>query len=585
MYKKTPLPRTRRLRNITGCLLALSVLASALSSCGKGSTAETSHASTSAVASSSQATAATTTLNATESLPLPTSSTVTYPAAKPLDDLFRTFYEVFVYSYADGNGDEIGDFAGLTAKLDYINDGDPASMNDLGANGIWLMPIMPSPTYHKYDVLDYKAIDPQYGSMADFDAFIAAAHVRGINVIIDLVLNHTALDHPWFIAAVDALAKGDFNNPYVSYYNFSQEKKDNTWYQTAAAGWYYEGKFWSGMPDLNLASEALRTEFENIMEFWLVDRKVDGFRLDAVKEFYSGDDPQNIEVLSWVNETAKAIQPDAYLVGEAWSGFQVYKQYYRSGIDSFFDFAFADYSGLTVRSINLENGRDYAVNLTNAQKAILEIAPGAINAPFLSNHDTGRLAGFLASDPGKLRLAAAANLFTSGSSFVYYGEELGMRGAGRDENKRAPLPWGPAGTNGLTSGPPDMEADGYSYPFGTIAEQLEDPASLLSYYREAIRIRTLYPEIARGLTALAPGFDLKAHCAVAKTWTDDEARAQRVLLVLNFSSEANSQVLPSEYSGWELVASLPSPDGERVTMDQASLNFPPFSVAVLKPSA
>lgn len=570
-------------------LLAAASVLLTLSACGTQGTAgvtslPASETSLPAATESSSRSAETTAETMVTPTPVPVPE-VSYPPVTPLDDKYRTYYEVFVYSYADSNGDGIGDFKGLTQKLDYINDGKPETMTDLGANGIWLMPIMPSPTYHKYDVLDYEAIDPQYGSLEDFDQFIQAAHKRGIDVIIDLVMNHTAVDHPWFKQAVEALKAGDLENPYVSYYNFSNEKKDDTWYATGATGWYYEGKFWSGMPDLNLASEAVRQEFTDIMQFWLIDHDVDGFRLDAVKEFYSGNTPANIEVLTWINQTAKSIRPDAYLVGEAWTTFQEYKRYYESGVDSFMDFSFADYSGITVKDINTGNGQDYATQLANAQSLLLEINPHAINAPFLSNHDTGRLAGFLGSDPGKLRAAALANLFTSGNSFIYYGEELGMKGSGRDENKRTALPWGPPGTDYLTTGPADKEEGKYGSPFGTVAEQTQDPASLLSFYREAIRIRQLYPEIARGLTTVAEGFAEKAFVPIEKNWTDSNGATHQALVIMNFSWENRSDALPEAYQAWELVAALPSAEMERGTLTGQSIEIPAYSAVILKPAA
>ena len=115
-----------------------------------------------------------------------------------IDDNYRTYYEVFVYSFYDSDGDGIGDLKGLTENLDYINDGDPATDTDLGCNGIWLMPVMPSTTYHKYDVTDYEAIDPEYGTMDDFTTLVDECHKRGINVIIDFVMNHTSSQHEWF---------------------------------------------------------------------------------------------------------------------------------------------------------------------------------------------------------------------------------------------------------------------------------------------------------------------------------------------------------------------------------------------------
>lgn len=196
------------------------------------------------------------------------------------DDNYRTWYEIFVYSFCDSDGDGIGDLKGVTSKLDYLQ--------ELGVNGIWLMPIHPSPTYHKYDVTDYYAIDPQYGTMEDFEELMEQCRERDIRVILDLVLNHTSSEHPWFRAACDALASGNPENcPYVDYYFFDQEPKTADYYPVEGTSWQYEGKFWSGMPDLNLENPALQEEIERIMAFWM-DKGVSGFRLDAAKEFFSG---------------------------------------------------------------------------------------------------------------------------------------------------------------------------------------------------------------------------------------------------------------------------------------------------------
>lgn len=228
-----------------------------------------------------------------------------------IDDNYRTYYEVFVYSFYDSDGDGIGDLKGLTENLDYINDGDPETDTDLGCNGIWLMPIMPSTTYHKYDVTDYEAIDPEYGTMDDFTTLVDECHKRGINVIIDFVMNHTSSQHEWFQTAykyIQSLPEGaepDASEcPYVDYYNFSKEKLGG-YYPVEGTDWYYEGQFWSEMPDLNWDNEMLKTEFEQIVQFWL-DLGVDGFRLDAVKEFYSGADDKNIAVLTWFNDMVKS---------------------------------------------------------------------------------------------------------------------------------------------------------------------------------------------------------------------------------------------------------------------------------------
>ena len=160
------------------------------------------------------------------------------------EDAYRTTYEVFVYSFYDSDGDGIGDLSGLTEKLDYINDGDPASGDDLGCTMIWLMPIFPSPTYHKYDATDYLDIDPQYGTLEDFDDLLAECHARGIRVILDLAINHTSSEHPWFTTATEYLrslpqdAEPSVEEcPYVDYYNFTREAA-NGYAQVTGTSWY-----------------------------------------------------------------------------------------------------------------------------------------------------------------------------------------------------------------------------------------------------------------------------------------------------------------------------------------------------------
>ena len=360
-----------------------------------------------------------------------------------IDDNYRTYYEVFVYSFYDSDGDGIGDLKGLTENLDYINDGDPATDTDLGCNGIWLMPVMPSTTYHKYDVTDYEAIDPEYGTMDDFTTLVDECHKRGINVIIDFVMNHTSSQHEWFQTAyqyLQGLPKGaepDASEcPYVDYYNFSKEKLGG-YYPVEGTDWYYEAQFWSEMPDLNWDNEMLKTEFEQIVQFWL-DLGVDGFRLDAVKEFYSGADEKNIAVLTWFNDMVKSKKEDAYLVGEAWNDYNVYAKYYQSGMDSFFDFTFADKDGIIADTVKGINGASaYGKSLVNTQELYGSYSDTYIDAPFYTNHDMARSAGYYSGDysEAQTKLGNAMNLLMSGSAFLYYGEELGMKGSGKDENK------------------------------------------------------------------------------------------------------------------------------------------------------
>ena len=427
------------------------------------------------------------------------------PEEVSMEDNYRTYYEVFVYSFYDGNGDGIGDLQGLTDKLDYINDGDPQTFDDLGCNGIWLMPVMPSPTYHKYDVTDYYSIDPEYGTMEDFEAFMSACEERGIKVIMDLVLNHSSSEHPWFQEACSYLAElGDGEPsltecPYVDYYHFSKEKESGYCQVPGSDVWYYEAQFYYGMPDFNLYNEDLRQEIEKIVDFWL-EKGVGGFRLDAAKEYVSGSVNSNVEILTWFNSMVKEKKEDAYLVAEVWTDMNTYTQYYSSGIDSVFDFAFADSDGIIANVVKgTSPASAYSEAMENVEEMLKKRNADGMDAPFYTNHDLGRSAGYYPGEEGssQTKLAGALNLFMSGNAFIYYGEELGMKGAGKDENKRAPMYFSAdPEAEGMCKGPTDM--DNITMKFGSLEEQSKDKDSIYQYYKRAICLRNLYPVIRKG---------------------------------------------------------------------------------------
>ncbi len=495
-----------------------------------------------------------------------------------IDDNYRTWYEIFVYSFCDSDGDQVGDLQGVISKLDYIQ--------DLGFDGIWLMPIMPAGSYHKYDVKDYMEIDPEYGSMADFEELAAECGKRGIKLIVDLVLNHTSSEHPWFTAACDYLESlGDQEGPsveecpYYGYYHFVKgDPKSDTWYQVGSSDYYYEGVFWSGMPDVNFESQALRKEFEAVMDFWL-EKGAGGFRLDAVKEFYSGAVDKNIEVLSWINDYVKAAKPDAYMVGEAWEGLLTYAQYYASGIDSFFDFEFAGPTGIVSKTLTYSgeehSAQAYAKALCRVQNAIREYRADAIDAPFFVNHDMARAAGYMSYDERKVKMAAALNVLMSGSAFVYYGEEIGMTGSGKDENKRAPMYWSSdPGAKGMTAGPLDMEPQENRFP--SAGDQMKAKDSIYSFYKDTILLRNQNPEIARGTVARLEEIEDPDIAAISKTY-DGKA----IYLLYNISETDEKQVELSGYGELELAGYL-SADGGAVTVEDGKVTLPSYSVAVLR---
>ena len=493
------------------------------------------------------------------------------------DDNYRTWYEVFVYSFCDSDGDGIGDLRGIISKLDYLQ--------ELGVNGIWMMPINPSQSYHKYDVADYYAIDPAYGTLEDMDDLLAECEKRDIKVIMDLVLNHTANNHEWFLTAAEYLnslpegAEPDTEEcPYVDYYFFNQEGGSGYHAVPGSVTWYYEGQFSPDMPDLNLGNERVRQEIDAIMAFWL-GRGVHGFRLDAAKEFYSGNTGANVEVLSWIQETARSYKEDVYLVAEVWESFGMVTEYYKSGITSLFNFPFGNSDGKIVSVLrgagNPATVTTYATALEKADKAYGGSNPDYIDAPFLSNHDVGRIAGFVSRDENKIKLAGAMNIFMSGSTFIYYGEELGMVGSGNDPSKRAPMYWNEARDEGTTNPPPECELPA-EYPFPSLEVQKNDDSSIYNYYRQAIAIRQALPVISHGRTTAVTDLNTGCVSAFRKIWEEEEC-----IILMNISPDAANVDL-SFYEGWTLAATL-SADGGAIGRNGTSLELAPWGVAVLIP--
>lgn len=557
------------------------------------------------------------------------------------DDNYRTTYEVFVYSFADSDGDGIGDLNGLYDNLGYINDGQPSSGMDLSAGEIWLMPIFPSPTYHKYDTTNYMDVDPAYGTLEDFDKLLKECHARGINVILDLALNHTSTEHPWFLAAKDYLEKLPAGKdpvkdecPYVWYYTFSREQYPG--FVPMDDTWYYEARFWEGMPDLNLSTPEVRNELSTIMKFWL-DRGVDGFRLDAVTSYYTDNPDGNMEFMRWVADTVHGINPKAYLVAEAWTDQSSYASYYSTGVNSFFDFAYSGADGIIAQTVKGNmSAKSFAESLANEENLYSSVNEHFINAPFYTNHDMPRSAGYYADDDGsRIKLAGALNLLMTGNAFVYYGEELGMMGSGKDPNYRAPMYWisedecdaagagDGAGTGAKTevdtkaaevkteadsegteakpnadskaasetraevkmieqemhdmmcNGPAEM--DNFTMKFGSAYSQTSDEYSIFNYYRNAIRIRNSFPVIARGRTAV--DYDRTSNSVVAFTRKDLEGKYEPVEIFINSTSEPSSvDISGSDFKELRAVLTVSS---DEVMLDGTTLTLPAFGICVL----
>lgn len=473
-------------------------------------------------------------------------------------------YEIFVQSFYDSNGDGIGDFQGVIEKLDHVQ--------DLGANAIWFMPIMPSPTYHKYDVTDYKAVHPDYGTLDDFKKLLEEAHTRDIKVVIDLIINHTSNQHPWFVES-----KKGRDNPFRSYYvwaqkdtiaDFLNKKKitldsDNIrqWHDPGQGEDYYYGFFWGGMPDLNFDNPRVREEIYEIGRFWLEDVGVDGFRLDAAKHIFPDDRPtDNHEFWKEFREKMEAIKPDVYLVGEVYDQKEIVAPYL-PGLPALFNF---DFHYALLESYQEENG----LLLPRRQKEVLDyyqaITDDFIDATISSNHDQPRLLTSLGDDERKYRQAISVLLSMPGAPYLYYGEEIGMKGMKPDEHIREPFLWDVKSkdTGRATWIEAKHSVDGEVTP---LALQENDAKSIFSLYKELIRLRNSLPALAIGDLVLPEEDYPKQVMAYYR-----KSRPQEVFVVHNLGSDEVFLDIPEGFD--EVIFGLG--DGIRTS---GNVNLSPYS--------
>lgn len=498
-------------------------------------------------------------------------------ASKPGEGVY---YSLFVRSFADGNGDGIGDFKGLTKKLDYLNDGNDLTVSDLGITGIWLLPIFPSQSYHGYDVDDYYAVNPDYGTMEDFETFLAEAKKRGISVIIDMTCNHSSSYNKWFIES----KKPD--SPYRTWYrwitdlDFTENGGVYNRKQKGLAGniWtidlsnpvvdangkpvmdksgqpvmnYYAGLFSTNMPDFNMDEPAVRAEFKKVFKFWL-DKGVSGFRFDAAGHVYNvaevkpGSETLSKAVEFWkeMNAYVWEEKPEAYNVAEVWEPTAT-RARYMGGMQSNFHF---DLGTLIPNIINNQEINDkknqpedmdkssyngFARSLAGEYAMYARNNPDYIDAPFLSNHDQPRSSAALRNNPAKIKLAADMYILAEGVPFIYYGEEIAMKSGADDPTKRTPMVWKPAGKDKLTPTWCDSGAYGnvsvYNKKTVPVSEQENDPDSILNHYKRVIRVKTAHPALYKGRLTPVP-----CDSAVLESWVM-ECDEEKAFVVHNVSS-------------------------------------------------
>ncbi len=446
------------------------------------------------------------------------------------------FYQIWPRSFYDTNADGHGDFNGMTAKLPYLQ--------ELGVTALWLTPMFEAPSYHGYDFTEFYQVESDYGSMAEFEAFIKAAEAKGMKVILDLVINHISSEHDWFKRSAAGEA------PYKDYFIWrddmpeagsgwghawsDNDKPDAVWHYNETRKAYYYAAFGASQPDVNLRHPDVVAEMKKMAKFWL-DKGVAGFRLDAVR-FAMEDGPQGQAdteetIAYWqdFNQYVKSVNPQAYLVGEAWVDIPIAARYFGEGkgLDQGFDFEVGynilgllkpDASGEaqfgTMQS-NANKVADAAVLQQNVRQRADSVAPLSFFAPFLTNHDQERIAYQLAEHDAKAKLAAAMLFSSPGTPYIYYGEEIGLTqgGTGHDVYKRAPMLWDNSPQAGFsqsaTSWVEQLELFGANFPNWypdflsaqlnaadrSVAAQQAQPDSIWQLYKLLIAQKKQRPEL------------------------------------------------------------------------------------------
>ena len=479
------------------------------------------------------------------------------------------YYEIFVRAWYDTDGDGVGDLNGVTAKLD--------DLESLGISGIWLMPIAPSPSYHGYDVTDYYGINPQYGTVADFERLLADAHKRGIAITLDMVINHTSRAHPWFVAAQQP------DDPHHGWYTWSKRQPDldavsavggKIWHRLGDT--WYLGVFDSGMPDLDYDNPAVRAEMIKVGQFWLA-KGVDGFRLDAAKHIYDNfasdeHDPglvaKNIAWWTEYHDALVTVNPKVTLVGEVTAESPARLAPYLKPLGSIFDFPLAEQLILSAKTERVGKLDQLLDDTYAAYRSVGDVP--FIDSTFLSNHDQERVMSRLDGNLDHMRMAAALLLTLPGRPYIYYGEELGMEGHKPDPDLREPMRWQREPGAGESRWKPSSVNQG---PRVSVRAEQDDPASLLNTYRTLIGWRARSGALRDGsLELVATG-----HPSLLAYWRDDGK--QRVLVVHNLSaSNATWKLDRSRLSEPAHVLLTTQP---RAALGDAGLALPAYSTVVL----
>ena len=451
-------------------------------------------------------------------------------------------YQLIVRSYADGNGDGIGDLQGLANRLPYLR--------WLGVEAIWLTPIYPSPLQDGgYDITDFKSIHPELGDLAAFHRVLIAAHSQGIKVVMDLVLNHTSTLHPWFQRARwapegsperDVYVWSDDPKRYADAPVLFRHFESSNWEWDEVAQQFYLHRFLRHQPDLNYDSPLVQKEMLDVVDFW-IERGVDGFRLDAVPFLFEAEGsrceglPETHEFLKRLRARVDSHGKDVLLLAEAIQPVEEAAPYLADDeLHGAFNFAltahlFASIASGTVEALrdclqaaqNAVGGCRWALPLRNHDELWLgdgHLVPEDVIQTIRAGLHQGqghwlnwginrRLAPLLNGDPGSNRVMHALLYSLPGLPCLYYGDELGMGDwpglRDRDPN-RTPMAWTPGRNGGFSTAPdpllvlPPITAPGYDYRVVNVEVQKQLPGSLLNWHRRMLTCRKLLPALRNG---------------------------------------------------------------------------------------
>lgn len=494
--------------------------------------------------------------------------TYAQPTKQPINTMQRSFfphcahYEIFVRSFSDANGDGVGDLKGITAKWGYLH--------QLGIESIWITPVFPSPSYHKYDVTNYYDIDKEYGLLENFPLFVKDAHQQGIKVIMDMPLNHCSVKHPWFIDAIK-YPQGEYRNYFLWTTTPPANDKEH-WHLpkddkgVSIGNEYYYGFFGPEMPDWNYENPKVVNEAKKIVSFWLSTAKVDGFRMDAAQHIFP-EHEKNKAFWKEIKNTCDSINPKTFIVAEVGNTFEVIAPYLNS-VNACFDF---DLSSEIIRSVKSEDASSLNYKVMKIQSNYFSKNKNYDDAIFLTNHDQNRLMSELSGNKAKAKLAAAILLTLPGMPFIYYGEEIGMLGQKPDEHIREPMLFAETSNDKMrpTWIKPTYSTDNSVMP---AEAQQKDASSMWVCYKQLLKTRKNVKALNVG--SFEPSaINSKQLLAYYRIYNKQECLVLHNITAGKLSLPITEKEKP--------FSSITYPIDRSITIEGDKINLPPYSTVVL----